>query len=120
MLLFFYLGSLTELHQLVKIPVLVEHYNEHLQKDKAISFWKFLSMHYAGHDHNDNDTERDHQLPFKSHESCVSPVIAAAFHDNQKTITFQKPVDELKHYSQLAVQFSTTGALDSIWQPPKA
>ncbi|WP_428229453.1 hypothetical protein [Flavobacterium sp.] len=52
------------------MPILLEHYKEHQQR-QAVSFIDFLEMHYWGEDQNDNDTDRDMQLPFK-HISSAS------------------------------------------------
>ncbi len=58
--------------QLFKVPVLVEHYMEHQDRNAGISFTDFLAMHYWGNDMNDNDEERDKQLPFKNVDHHVS------------------------------------------------
>ena len=54
------------LYQLVKLPILVQHYQEHRQRDQSVDLLDFLSMHYWGKDINDNDQEKDNQLPFKA------------------------------------------------------
>jgi len=54
------------LYQLVKLPVLVQHYQEHRQRDQSVDLLDFLSMHYWGKDIDDNDQEKDNQLPFKA------------------------------------------------------
>lgn len=51
--------------QFYKLPILIEHFQEH-QKLQNVSFVDFLSMHYWGEDLNDNDDDRDMQLPFKA------------------------------------------------------
>lgn len=38
---------------------------EHRERDNSIGMLEFLSMHYWGQDINDNDQDRDMQLPFK-------------------------------------------------------
>ncbi|WP_290967230.1 hypothetical protein [Flavobacterium sp.] len=47
------------------MPVLVQHYMEHQQRSNGLAFTDFIAMHYLGQDINDNDDERDMQLPFK-------------------------------------------------------
>ncbi|RAV27614.1 hypothetical protein DN748_17660 [Sinomicrobium soli] len=47
-----------------KVPVLIQHYTEHQQKYQ-LDFVDFLTMHYWGHDLDDDDDDRDMQLPFK-------------------------------------------------------
>lgn len=51
--------------QLMKLPVLVMHYIEHRAQDGNLSVVEFLAMHYWGQDINDDDQDRDDQLPFK-------------------------------------------------------
>ena len=53
----------TEISQVFKIPNLVDHYFEHCRIDPRISFFEFLSMHYAGDDGTDADDDKDSQLP---------------------------------------------------------
>jgi hypothetical protein len=55
----------TELHQLFKLPILFQHFAEHKQLNSQVGVIDFLSMHYWGDDRNNNDDERDMQLPFK-------------------------------------------------------
>ena len=51
--------------QFYKLPVLFQHFNEH-KEIKKVSFIDFLEMHYWGEDQNDDDADRDMQLPFKN------------------------------------------------------
>ena len=61
------LNSATELHQLLKIPLLIQHYMHHRSKDTTLSFLEFLKIHYTDSQHpNDNDDREDNELPFKS------------------------------------------------------
>ncbi len=64
-LLLFIAAENTELHQLLKLPILFQHLAEHQQLDSRVGLVDFLSMHYWGDDQNDDDDERDMQLPFK-------------------------------------------------------
>lgn len=61
------LAGSTEIHQLLKLPVLIQHYLQHRKKDTSLSFIEFIKIHYAGKAHpNDNDDSEDGRLPFKS------------------------------------------------------
>lgn len=51
--------------QLSKVPVLVQHYMEHQERSTGLPFTDFIAMHYLGQDIDDNDDDRDMQLPFK-------------------------------------------------------
>lgn len=65
LLLFVVTAEASELDQLAKLPILFQHFAEHQERDKSVSLMQFLAMHYWGDDMNDNDNDRDMQLPFK-------------------------------------------------------
>ena len=52
--------------QLLKVPVLIEHYVEHQDQNSNLAFTDYLAMHYWGKDINDKDDARDKELPFKN------------------------------------------------------
>jgi hypothetical protein len=113
-LLLLYLNSFTEFHELLRVPVLVEHYQEHRQKVSDISFWEFLVMHYktdVAHD------EQDNQLPFKDkNHSYTAPAISLPFH----RLVLKEPssVILIKHTSFYKVaHFASPN--QAIFQPPK-
>ena len=54
----------TPLGQLVKLPVLIEHFSKHKKQD-GVSLLQFLTDHYSAK-HNDADRSEDEQLPFKT------------------------------------------------------
>ncbi len=62
---FIIMSNIGIFQQFYKLPVLIEHFQEHQQK-RNLSFIDFLEMHYWGEDENDNDADRDMQLPFKN------------------------------------------------------
>lgn len=111
--------TVTECNQLLKLPVLLEHYIEHKTSNQDISFSDFLYMHYAGNDFNDQDQDRDMQLPFKSHSQFTS--IDVKFLPLQpETVSLKISIKVSKNstvYKRLNVQSSY---LSSIWQPPKS
>lgn len=58
------LFSQTELHQLLKIPLLVQHLLEHKAENKELTIVQFIALHYFSDTSNDDD--RDMRLPFKT------------------------------------------------------
>jgi len=61
------LNGATELHQLLKLPFLLQHYIHHRSEDTSLSFLAFLKIHYTDKQHPiDNDDQEDKELPFKS------------------------------------------------------
>lgn len=70
-----YLVSTTELSQVLKFPVLVEHYFEHQEKNLRISVADFWVDHYSNNleNHLENtDYERDKKLPFVLHNQVLA------------------------------------------------
>lgn len=117
-----YIFSTTEMYQLLKLPILVEHFFEHKEKNPAISVLDFLEIHYAenhleNHPHDD-DYEQDQKLPFITHHEFLTIVFTlnpplviesnhASFPHQDKKIIFYNDADV------------NSGVTNSIWQPPK-
>jgi len=53
------------LDQIDKLPLFLKHFKIHRQSDSGLTLFTFISMHYFGHDLNDNDSAEDMKLPFK-------------------------------------------------------
>jgi len=114
-----YVISLTEFNQLVKLPILVEHFKEHKSKNKELTLLKFLSMHYAAEETQDADHDTDMKLPFKSHEGCLNAMLEVYVPSNTGDV-FVKPVPSNIHtYFPYKESFINSSFLSSIWQPPK-
>ena len=113
-LLILYINSHTELHEALRLPVLLEHYQEHRQKATDMSFWEFLVMHYktdVPHDANDS------RLPFKDPaHAFAAPALALP---TQK-ITFHEstPLTEVSH-SSIYTEVSIAFHISDIFQPPR-
>ena len=113
-LLLLYINSNSELHELLRLPVLFEHFAEHKKLVGDISFWEFLSLHYStnvSHDAHDN------QLPFKdiNHSFSVSifvmPLSGVSLKDNYF-------VASVTHDNAYQGAYFTS-PLCEIFQPPK-
>ena len=117
--LFIYLFSTTKLHQLLKAPLLIEHFIEHREENQGITIWQFLYIHYAMGDIMDADYEKDMRLPFKSHDTCVS-VVSNFVVSLPETFSVPqlKPILEEQNFSTKD-KFLHTSFLSNIWQPPR-
>ena len=110
--------SETEFRQLLKLPVLFSHFLEHKTSDKRITAVEFLGMHYFnGHD-DDNDEDRDNQLPFKS---TGSTMLTGASVTLPALLAVSAPVklvteNPLPGYRPAGFHASP---LADIWQPPR-
>lgn len=106
-----------EMHQLLKLPILIEHFQEHQQRNRGITVAAFLNEHYLGHTVLDNDDQRDMQLPFKKTD-CVT-VLAFVF---EAPVAF-KIEHELPFVETSFVicnhNHLTSITLDAVFQPPK-
>jgi hypothetical protein len=114
-----YLFSTTQLSELLKINLLIEHYVEHTNKDKNLTLWNFLCMHYSGNNVKDTDYNKDMKLPFKMLDNC-----------NFASINFCTPIQDFQFQKNLTIKgykiplykynFSFSSNFHSaIWQPPK-
>lgn len=102
--------------QLLQLPVLVHHYVEHAAEDN-MTFYDFLSIHYASNVNHPDDQHNDHKnLPFKSLQlagSNFSTVAPSSIHFSGKPIisnVIKVFVCYQKHHASLFV--------NDIWQPP--
>ena len=119
LLLSAYLVSTTEFHQLIKLHLLVEHFMEHRQENKDLHLWKFLCMHYA-HENTDNDHhDKDMKLPFKSHEDCVNCFMSGYFSIPFQGIILNPIFFGSESFTSYPENFLTSAYLPNIWQPPK-
>jgi hypothetical protein len=115
-----YLLATTQLSELLKLPVLVQHYMEHKLENKSLSFIDFLEIHYAHGSPRDADYDKDMKLPFKTIDnSNISSIHFYTPFPNFK----QTPIVYLQNrkllFSEYAFTYSST-FLSSIWQPPKS
>jgi hypothetical protein len=114
-----YLLSATEFRQLLKFPLLVEHFAEHKRADKDLSLWQFLRMHYANGNPRDADYDKDMQLPFKTSDNVS--IATGAYIPFTGYAIIEKPIYfEVKSYFISNEVFLSTAHLSSIWQPPRS
>jgi hypothetical protein len=112
--------STTGLSQMFKLPILMAHYVEHVKRDHHLGMLDFLSMHYWGQDLNDNDQDRDMQLPFKSPtQHCCSQISlippAGVVTIDHHYFVPSKPVQPIVEDS-----FYIMNAASSLFRPPRA
>lgn len=110
--------SSTELSQLLRIPLLIEHFIEHNQEGNHLSIADFFHMHYFEKQHMDADYDKDMQLPFKTIDGNTMQVMAF--------IPFTHPYLKVKPFYTKTVKFDAYHSLfiddtylSSIWQPPR-
>lgn len=112
-----YTFGATEACQILKIPILIEHFNQHKSEHPSMSFIDFLVIHYNGKDVIDFDYEDDQRLPFKSFENCISFTAFAVppvYHLHSKPKIYVKV-----SYPAFKKQFHSSLFTKGIFQPPK-
>jgi hypothetical protein len=115
-----YLVSATEIKELLKIPFMLEHYQEHKAEDCKLSFTDFLSWHYLHNTSLAKDYSKDLQLPFKnvrSGHSFTGPLAPPT------TIACQvKPYPKVFSNNRFIAKETVFNSLhiSGIFQPPRA
>ena len=115
--IYLFAGSITS--ELLKLPVLAEHFYDHKQSDKSIDFISFLVLHYEVEDGTDTDAEEDKKLPFKSIEyfgpASYASIISPFPVDNLLNPYLDSPHFYFTHDDG----FFSSQFLAAIWQPPR-
>ena len=87
----------TELGQILRLPKLVHHFNQHKKEKPDLSLISFVTMHYGGDDGNIADDAEDNQLPFHQIQNThfhftatIQPIVSVKSRDltNGKTLKF--------------------------------
>lgn len=109
-----YLVSFTEFREVLRLPLLVEHYAEHKNQVAEMSFLEFLVMHYESDVAHD---DRDSRLPFKdcSH-SFIGQVVMLPI---QKISLTERLVINAITYQFFYLQHEPKLIAVDIFQPPK-
>uniref|UniRef100_UPI00404A804C hypothetical protein n=1 Tax=Flavobacterium sp. TaxID=239 RepID=UPI00404A804C len=111
-----FLCANTSIGQFLKVPNLIEHYNEFQTEvnSDSNSFTQFIKVHYSKNEHN-NDKEHQN-LPFKTFENTTHILFTSLNLNFQFEII--KPLISLKKkiiYKNLL----QSNLFTSIWLPPK-
>lgn len=116
-ILFSFLITSTELHEMFKIASFIEHYLEHKQSDENLNFIDFVALHYSNENHKDGSESK---LPFKSQHdfNFASKLFKVTITKHLFSYTFN-----LKHLKKAFVTNNdnkkTSQLIHTIWQPPK-
>ncbi|MBN8678693.1 MAG: hypothetical protein J0M29_10745 [Chitinophagales bacterium] len=114
-----YLLANTEMHELVKFGVFVQHFAQHKSENPDMDLMEFVIIHYFSGNVKDADYAQDMQLPFKaldcssSAPTCLIPQPVHFY----LTLPVSKETSTLPIYDQSKLPSSH---LADIWQPPKA
>lgn len=112
--------SFSEMHQFLRIPVLIQHFVEHRQQDPSISLLAFLSLHYIHQYVVDEDYQQDQQLPFRHADCCAATVSISCECPGNTVIELPVRTTETRNefISYDEEQHSLLSVTD-IFQPPR-
>lgn len=109
-----YLVSFTEFKEVLRLPLLVQHYGEHKDKSVEISFFEFLVMHYKTDEAHD---DRDNRLPFKDcNHSFIGQIVVLPI---QKFSLDEQAEASATTYQFFYLQHEPKLIAADIFQPPK-
>lgn len=118
-LLFLYLSTNINLREVMRVPVLVEHFYEHKRSTREFNFVGFIVLHYFSGEVQDAGYARHPELPFHDTPSDVTPMSIAITTEDSPVVphvtegTIQKLVTHSSPFFSSLAQFI-------ILQPPKA
>ena len=106
------------LAEMVKIPILLEHFQEHKAVNQNLGFIAFLKMHYGDPEHQKSDARHD-TLPLKAHTSahaetfvCLLETPPSVFEPISQDIGNKIRILKNNQFSDSKIRFS-------IFQPPR-
>lgn len=110
--------AFAECHQLLRLPYLVEHFKFHQKADPAITFSKFLNMHYLGPIIVDDDFTQDQQLPFRDVDShtLIGSVVCLS---ETPAISIDPPMTHHMEFKCFDEVNKTQFKAFEIFQPPR-
>lgn len=106
------------MQEVMKLPVLFQHYFEHKNLDKNITFWAYLTHHYSDIPHHDGDEARDMQLPFKTHDhsSGFAPALEPPLLGTLRKFSNTIHIPFTIRYNE---DFISSAYNNKVWQPPR-
>jgi hypothetical protein len=106
--------------EVLKLPLLVQHFAEHQQQHPNLTFLQFLQMHYLHDNANVADHDTDLKLPFKTMDVSSNPLEYFTnemhYFIKQSIIPACTNVSHSSNYTCLIFNIY----LHSIWQPPRS
>ncbi len=116
MFLFIFLLANTAFGQVLKLPVLIQHYIEHVEQDNSLLL-DFLSAHYSDHINHPDGRHHDHEnLPFKSDCPVIQAITVVP-----KSFSFSHLFPKVSAIKKITRNYRdySSAYLDTIWQPPR-
>ena len=109
--------SQTPLQQVLRLPVFIEHFQEHRALNSHISLSAFVVLHYFSGNQKDADYDRDMQLPFRASDVVLisSTVVVPALVEPDFTL----PISKEEQYPLLLAKDILPTTPFPVFQPPR-
>ena len=111
--------SATEARELLKLPLLLDHFEEHKRGKSEISFSDFMLLHYINLDEHGAEDAHDHTLPFKAHDNCHTFSVLLGGWPAFSGYALKPAVSELEEIIFPSQESDCFTYSVPIWQPPK-
>lgn len=103
--------------ELARVPLLLEHYQEHLKSDQSLTFLDFLILHYSNKDHHNKDHAKHSKLPFGNLHH--QPVSIQLWYADIYVVVIPELMTKL-YSTVLSVGKLLSIFKFSVWQPPRS
>lgn len=120
LLLPLYLFAYTPAGELLKLPGLLTHYNEHRTEDGELSLLQFLLLHYNSTHERTAHAEQHSQLPFKNGECTLASLLVPALPLSDRAIPEPPVQTAAPFYGGYHASLFPSLYFDCIWQPPRS
>ncbi len=117
LLLTIHLAGNTELGQLFKFPLLLNHFFQHQRLNPQLGFFEFIAMHYVGDDGTTADDDFDKQLP--CHNTAHSSLSVAYSPMTKETPVIKKYFFQENEYTDRLQTGTSCKHVLLILQPPR-
>lgn len=104
-------------NQVTKFPALFSHFAEHQYSNASLSFSRFLELHYGNEVPNDQDDQRDMELPFKKISTVSFTIAIIAVCVNLLTTPWP---ERMSSFGSADTNLLTRILLNSLFRPPRS
>lgn len=118
LLMTIYLLSTNPARELLKLPLLAQHYYDHQEENQQTTLLSFLFQHYCIENGTDKDANEDNKLPFKSVESITTTLVYLLPTYQCNSFFNSILISDIRFFIRNDM-FSHAQFLAAIWQPPR-
>lgn len=116
-MIFIFTENALLVNQGAKLPALFSHFSEHQDRNSALTFRQYLALHYGDETENDQDDQRDMELPFKKISTASFAIAFMAVSMNLLTVPWPK---HRSYFCNLDTDLLTKLLLNSLFRPPRS